>query len=188
MTDVATEFRYLSEEEADFHRGSWLPQQLRFFQDAERALTSDVCRRWAGRRTHAPRLSRSIPPDFMPFNRTLGLANVGAPKYHHLISNAIVDLTTIALTLRLFCASYALQCAELLAHWRAAWCLMLRRLGKATRPDVSLWLHQNLVCFWCRVATSGSCVTGVAIFYTFVFAPRSPICMMQIPTAASRQY
>ena len=131
MADPAA-FRFLSDEEALFHHDGWQPQHLRFLQDAERALTSDVCRKWAGRRTHAPQLPHTIPSNLMPFNRTQGLINVRAPKFHHLISNAIVGLTQMALTLRVFCSTYAIHCTELLAHWRAAWCLMLRRLLKAT--------------------------------------------------------
>ena len=132
MSDSGESLRILSEEEGSFQSVGWPPQHLQFLRDAESALASDACRRWVGRRVRVPQLPHKIPGDFLPFNRTQGLINVGAPRFHHFISNAIVELTHLALTVRIFCSVYAAHCAELLAHWRAAWCLMLRRLKKAT--------------------------------------------------------
>merc|ERR1719464_1906956 len=49
------------------------------------------------------------------------------------MSNAVAALADFALTARVFCASLASRCSEALNSWGGAWCLFLRRLGKAAR-------------------------------------------------------
>ena len=123
--------RWLENEEKDFIRSreTWQGLPLAFFEIAEQAIAGRCT--WKDYRRK--RIPMNVPRESLPVNRTEALVNVGAPQFHHVISNGIYEIAMTAVYVRIFCGNFVEQCSQMLPTWQSAWCMMLRRFRQATR-------------------------------------------------------